>query len=217
MLRRKKGNSGPGLGAVSVDVTGWTPGQSDSSRQTWYQPGASLWLCYFPIPPDLPHAVGDYDALHRELERSAGQGDMAVIETDWVDVVQDVVAAQIVLKGRMAQGPATYIGSLIVPFADRSWVIRMQAVEGSPTGLRASLWLDSYLGQGGDLNVLESARPGEPAGGDATGGARRTPSDDLEWDDIVPGHPPSRVRAWLPTCRQNLRLDPEVLSLARFV
>jgi hypothetical protein len=35
----------------------------------------------------------------------------------------------------------TYIGSLIIPFAACSWVIRMQAVEGPPTGAREVVWL----------------------------------------------------------------------------
>jgi hypothetical protein len=45
----------------------------------------------------------------------------------------------------------TYIGSLIIPSAACSWVIRMQVVEGSPTGLREAVWLEKYLADGGDL------------------------------------------------------------------
>lgn len=216
MFRRRKGSSGPGLEAVSVDVTGWTPGDCDAFRKTWHQPGASLWLCHFPVPPDLPHAVGDSEALHEEFERSSAQDGMAVVEVSWVEGPHGLVIAQIVLKAVMPQGSVTYIGSLIVPFADCSWVIRMQAVEGSPTGLRETLWLERHLAQGGDLGEVGFARPVEQPGRSGAISVRRMPSDDAEWDDIVPQHPLSRVRAWLAICRQSLSLEPEVLSLAPF-
>jgi hypothetical protein len=207
----------PGIDGVVVDVTGWAEGKGDPSQRPWYQPGAALSLCYFPVAPDVTHAVRDDKALRAQFEESfAPQANMAVVEANWVDGPHDLVLAQIILKGMMPERRMTYIGSLIIPFAACSWVIRMQAVEGPPTGAREVVWLEKYLADGGDFEALGFVERDGPPNPDELVTVRRMPSDDAQWDTLFPQHPLSKVRAWLPECRQTFGVTPEVLALDRF-
>jgi hypothetical protein len=87
-----------------IDVTGWAEGEGDLSRRSWYQPGAALSLSYFPVAPDVTHAVRDDQALHAQFEESfAPQASMAIVEATWVDGPHDLVLAQIILKGMMPE------------------------------------------------------------------------------------------------------------------
>jgi hypothetical protein len=169
------------------------------------------------VAPDLTHAIRDDEALRAQFQGSfVQQASMAVVEASWVDGPHDLVLAQIILKGMMPERRMTYIGSLIIPFAACSWVIRMQAVEGSPTGIREAVWLEKYLADGGDIDALAFVKRDGPPSPDEPVTVRRMPSDDAQWDTLYPQHPLSRVRAWLPACRQTFGVTPEVLALERF-
>jgi hypothetical protein len=206
----------PGIDGVQVDSTGWTEGRTDLSEKSWHQPGAALSLSYFPLPPDLPHAVGDDEPLFAQFEELlAAEEGMAVVEAVWVDGPEDVSLAQILIKAAVPRG-MVYIGSLTAPFAACSWVAKMQALDEHPTGAREAIWLDRHLASGGDLNTLGFVERDGPPGPHEPVRVRRMPSDDPEWDDLVPRHPLSRVRAWLPSCRRSMAFSQEVLGLERF-
>jgi hypothetical protein len=115
------------------------------------------------VAPDVTHAVRDDKALRAQFEESfAPQANMAVVEANWVDGPHDLVLAQIILKGMMPERRMTYIGSLIIPFAACSWVIRMQAVEGPQRTPVKSFGLKSTLQTGATSKPSVSSSATDP-------------------------------------------------------
>ncbi len=111
----------------------------------------------------MTHAVRDDEALRAQFEQLIPQGNMAVVEASWVDGPHDFALAQIILKGTMPQGGMTYIGSLIVPFAACSWVIKMQGVEGSTRApVKWFGWKSTFEPGGTSIHLVLSTDPPTP-------------------------------------------------------
>jgi hypothetical protein len=170
-----------------------------------------LSLHYFGLAPDLPHPVGDDAALAGAFQQLPESG-LCLVEAEWTSGPQSVPMPRMILKSRQEGSGMTYLGSMIVAFARCSWVIKIQNIETGVTGVREAIWTDQYFKNGGTVEGLFamgwSDRPST--------GPRRLPSDDEEWDALVPQHPLSRVRRHLTHIRSGLELSPDTQRLAPF-
>ena len=88
-----------------------------------------------------------------------------------------------------------FVGSLTIPLADCSWVVKLQAVEGSITGLREALAADRALKERGLQSFQELMGTFDPY--------------DRQWDDIAPGDPLTAVRHYLDRLEASLQFGSE--------
>ena len=103
-----------------------------------------LSLHYFALPPDLP--AGPLDAgrlriFYRDMIVGAGGG---LVEVDTV-VAASVRGIRTVFKLRQTPSGMRYLGSLTLPFAAFSYVIKIEALEHGMTGLRDTLLYQRHL------------------------------------------------------------------------
>jgi hypothetical protein len=111
---------------------------------------------------------------------------------------------QIVKVPQQPSGMA-YIESIITPFRDCSYVIKMQCREVGITGVREAVLLDRMIAAG--MVDIEKLVQGDwPDLG----------FDDEEYDVEFPQHPLSRVRRGMRSIRESLKIDSELKALPPF-
>ena len=111
-----------------------------------------------------------------------------------------------------------YAGSCLIPRADFSYVVRFEAVESSPTGLKEAMILmtnKQYEGDPVSGKIMGWNRdPYDPAFDDT---AIYSAADDETHDAQFPEHPLARIRQHLRDLPQNITLDPMVLKSRPFL
>jgi hypothetical protein len=199
---------GPMISESSIDVplVGWH--SREGSEHTWISDvGDVLTLHYFSIPPDLPAALSDLDAIRRHYREVLG-GQGAIVETEAM-MLDTLPALRTIMK--IAQQPSgmTYVAGYTIPFRDCSFVARVQCVESGITGARdaaVAIKLDMHGSAGW------RADPYLPR---YRNSVLRNKSDDAEWDALFPNHPLSRARRHLEAL-SRLSLSADVKALAPF-
>lgn len=205
---------------LTVDTTSWIEVEGTETSRAWMRDGDSLWLHFFPIPPDLPRPVGDDTVLVDHFQRQIYNGPEGLVEARWTQGPGSMPVARIIVKSPQEPSGVSYFGSLIVPFQACSWVIRVEAAETGVTGIREAIWahkVSEAEGIGfqelhdrlGEENERLRSRYG-------ASGLSRLPADDEEWDEVVPDHPLSRVRRYLPSLASSIVIADKAQDLNPF-
>jgi hypothetical protein len=192
----------PSLNSLQFDATG------DDSRgeplpgrmRVWFTPGGDdISLYYCASPPDLPKAK-----TLEELRAFYTEGGENIVELSLMrlDGCQTVRKIQ-----KTPQRPTgmTYEGSLIIPFRDFSFTIKVQCMERGCTGQRESVLLERRMVTKG-MPVLDEDGVELPDWN----------PDDEGFDSEFPHHPVSRVRRILDRIAESVSLDGPIKSLPRF-
>jgi hypothetical protein len=217
VLRRKRDRDLPGLAAVSIDAFGWPKVASTDFVVQWRGEADQLSLNYFPVVPDVSRPPGDDLVLQEQLRAGEEAGGYALVEARWVQGPSGRPVARLILKMPQEGSGMGYVGSLILPFASCSWVVKLQCFEVGVTGMRESIWLNEHLSRGGSLEEAGIDTSAEPLGpDDPRPPVRRVPADDPEWDGLVPQHPLSRLRRGLPPLLESIKLSRAATRLAAF-
>lgn len=175
---------------------------------------------FFAIPPDLPSL--EYQELRRayeigpsEPDDDAGDAPEDEMSSPWrfsstvieLDVDLRIPTVRVLLRlplpeeGDRRHG---FLGSLTIPLAECSWVVKVLAVEGHTTGLRESTAFvtankeGAKNGQSHD-EIMATFNP-----------------YDRRWDTIVPGDPLSAVRDHLDRLQTSLQCRPEFYDQTPF-
>lgn len=176
---------------ISFDARGWREeGNVDTGVWVWYTPdGDGVGLFEFNIPPDLPLA----STLEKFRALSDEQAGAPHVELDFVEVAGRALVRRIVKTPQTPMG-MTYIGSLTVPFSDRSFVLKVQCAERGLTGQREAILFDQLVAEGvvrlTDGQVEGDWEPDHP-----------------RYDSEFPDHPVSRARRVLALLENSLVLD----------
>jgi hypothetical protein len=214
---RRRADPLPGLNAVRITTFGWDEVERTERGRVWAQGADILSLDYLPAKPTISGPVGDDAKLLEYFERYAAEDDVGVVEARWITAEHETPVTWMIAKAPMpAAHGCIYIGSLIVPFAACSWVAKIQSREVGYTGMREALWFDFQLRQSDSPEDTWAALTTKSDDGSNPRASRR-PSDDEAWDDIVPGHPLSRVRTQLlPQIAASIEISPAARRLAAF-
>jgi hypothetical protein len=70
---------------LTVDTTGWIEAEVSQTSRAWTREGDTLWLHYFPIPPDLPKVVGDDSVLVDQFQREVSSLPGGLVEAKWTE------------------------------------------------------------------------------------------------------------------------------------
>ncbi|MER5883992.1 hypothetical protein ABT160_09200 [Streptomyces sp. NPDC001941] len=191
---------------TSMDLAGFT--QHDAGVWTDEQ-GQVLSLHSFDLVPDLPAALDDLDTLRAELAISTAAAGAGLIEAG-PETVDGVPAVRQIVKVPHPQGHGlVFVGSVIVPKASCSIVIKVQAAESGTTGAREATVL-------AEVGPTEYFQP-HPYAAAVHGGLPYHVGDLAEWDEKFPDHPLTTVRRTLDRLVPTAALGEDFKALPSFV
>lgn len=190
--------------------------QQEDGYHTLYANAAGdfLSLHYFPIVPDIDAEVTDSDSLRAFYRHITARINGAMVEVDAVQLA-GLPAVRALLKLKVESGELAFVGSYTLPFADCSYVIKVESKEAGHTGTREGAVLAQMsptLDAGGKIPGWEQD-PYEP---DYKSGFMRNKSDDPQYDAQFPEHPLSKVRRYLEQLQHGVTIDASLHTLAPF-
>jgi hypothetical protein len=204
----------PSLDDLHIDVTGWTPESAEDAVRTWHRDsGDVLSTHFFALVPDVPAPLENIRAIRAAYREMLAEVGAAMVSVDVVDVAR-TRALQVILKAPQQPSGMTYVGSLTLPFAEFSFVIKAQSFEVGMTGLR-----DAMVFAKSGIHVVDGVAHGwmqDPYDPAYRAPLLRNQADDERWDSDFPDHPLSRCRAILRSLRETTRLGESVLRAPRF-
>ncbi|MFD3453076.1 hypothetical protein ACFWVC_12960 [Streptomyces sp. NPDC058691] len=186
------------------------PGYRQVAEHAWTDDhGDVISLHFFDLPPDIPAPLEEPVPLRQALAHVTAGAGGGLIEADVVQVA-GLPALRQVLKVPLPDRPSglAFLGSYTLPRAACSAVVKVQAFEAGPTGMREALVLAEL---GPEQYFL--AHPYAPG---LRGGLPFHRADAPEYDARFPGHPLTRVRTALAHLSGTLRADPDFAQLPPF-
>lgn len=211
-----KGDPKIGIRAVSFSTLGWKKRQQSDVEISWEHPSfpAVLSINYFELVPDVPY-TGTVDELrdfYRQLVIKGGNG---IIKVD-VTHIQELRCIETVFKLPLEGHGVQYIGALTIPFEDRSYVIKIQAIENGATGLREAMIVPRLMAEGAvsidDKTGSFIGWSADPYDKTITEGFLMNLAEAAHYDADFPEHPLSIVRVKLKEVIDSIRLSDELLQ-----
>jgi hypothetical protein len=183
------------LQSIAFDTTRYRAEGESADKRVWFTPdGDGVGLYFFNKPPDIPARLPSAAALRQLYENALREGPMQMAEFR-VETLDGVACIWMVLKTLQQPHGMTYLGSITIPFADFSFVLKMQCTERGVTGMReAALVLKGQMD--GSVTIAEDGK----FAGDWN-------PDDARHDVLFPHHPVSRLRREFTHIKQSLRID----------
>ncbi|MCX5380383.1 hypothetical protein [Streptomyces sp. NBC_00091] len=190
---------------TSLDLTGFTerePGVWTDER------GLVLSVHFFGLAPDLPAPLSEPDRLRHGLARSVASAGAGLIEAVVGEVDTVPAVRQLVKVPRPGGHGQVFLGSWTMPRAGCSAVVKVQAAEGSMTGIREAV----ILARTGPERYFAP----HPYGPGVEGGLPYHVADREEWDAEFPDHPLTLVRAALRRVTPTVILHDAFKALPPF-
>lgn len=172
--------------------------------------GLVLSVHFFPLVPDLPAPLHEFERLRTALAAGVGRHGGGLVEAV-PGTVHGVPAVRQLIKVRLpgaAHGQG-FLGSWTVPKAACSMVLKVQAAEGGLTGVREAMVLN-------EVGLDAYFRPHPYSSGEQFGGLPYHVADDERWDARFPDHPLTQVRAALNRITPTVTLDEHFRQLPPF-
>ena len=192
-------NVTPTLDAIRFDTTGYRSlGEPRPGIRAWHTPdGDGVGLYMFTLPPDLPRvdSIAGIRA-HYDGQLAKAGGKLVAVT---LPVAAGMPVVQVLSKTPQQPSGFTYVGAITFAFRDFSFVLKIQAEEKGPTGMREAILLDQRL-----------------AAGDTIDAARAYDTDAVDLDDSFPAHPISRARRVLAHLCRSVETDRAISSAPRF-
>jgi hypothetical protein len=207
----------PSLHALRFELTGWSPDAESEDEVRWTSAaGDVLSLHLISVAPELPaglEALSELRDFYRKMIVDAGGG---IVEVDVVAPADWRLVRTITKFPQRPTGMA-YIGSLTLPFAEFSYVIKVQCPEHAITGLRDTLLLSTLMPRDRDPETwVQEEWAGDPYDPKDRSRLRRNLSEDEQYDAEFPGHPLSRARRYLASILHSLEVDASLREAAPF-
>lgn len=196
----------------------WALQQEDERIATFRnEVGDVLTVNYFTAVPDIEAPIDDVDALRVFYRGTAEANGLALIETELAQLTA-LSAVRTLLKVRMHQTRGfAFVGAYTLPFADRSYVIKVESMERGVTGMREAAVMvlmgppkfDTATGEllGWNQDPYDSNYHAE---------FMRNQADDQKFDAQFPDHPLSKVRRYLKELESGVRADAAIYGLQPF-
>ena len=129
----------PNLKSLQLDLTGWTLDQEQEEESFRFdREGDALGVNLFNIKPDIPAPCNGPEGLRnyfRQLAHTEGGG---IVEVDVVHI-HNIACASLMIKMPQIPRGWTYLGGVVIPRQNFSFVIRIQCVEHGMTGGREAV------------------------------------------------------------------------------
>ena len=203
----------PSIDSIWLDTSGLHAESDTADQRCWLNDaGEPISVHFFDRPPDLPASPDDVELLTPWFRQVALQADLGLVELALVRV-DHILSLRVVLKSVLDQASGrgrTYQGSLILPFRDFSYVVKVHFREWGLTGAREAVVLSR---QADRKNWLEGfVDPSDPAPRHLA----RNRSEESQYDSLFPNHPLSRLRKFLDGLQASIRVGEEAKGLPLF-
>jgi hypothetical protein len=215
----------PSITSLHFDTTGWQAIRQSAQQIIWKNQGAGdvLSIEFFANRTELPfdlHDLGAIKAHHEQYSIKPNEG--AIVSVDLIslhglDVLRMIIKARNPQIAGFSPLGMTYLGSLMIPLADFSYVVKTQCFERGTTGMReAGVALTLYpqsSGHAGEAKAVDSVE--EMFADMSKKPVILTPADDERYDAMFPQHPLSRARTYLKHIEETMTMEPEVQTARR--
>ncbi|RKF30721.1 hypothetical protein BCY88_12730 [Paraburkholderia fungorum] len=179
--------------------------------------GDVLTINFFMAVPDIGAPIDDVDALRAFYRRTTEAAGLALVETELAQL-NTLSAVRTLFKARIEQIRGfAFVGSYTLPFADRSYVIKVQSIEQGVTGMREAAVM--VLMGPPEIDEVTGELVGwaqDPYDPDYRAAFMRNQADDQKFDAQFPDHPLSKVRRYLAELESAVRVDPAIHELQPF-
>ena len=199
--------------SIIIPDFNWEKEKEDKEIIHWVnaEQGIALSLNYFYSKPDIP-SISKIGQLRDYYRNQIVAHNGGLIQVDLV-ALKNYQAIKTIFKIPQQPKGVVYLGSLTIPFRDRSYVIKLQALELGMTGVRDAVILDRYLREG-KVNVDNWSA--DPYNSTYTKGTLMNKSEAPKYDAEFEDHPLTRIRKYLSEIEENIVFKPELVKLNRF-
>lgn len=209
LFKRKTSNDSyqPSLNSVTFDSRNYSlRGEPDPGKvRVWQTPESDLLgLYFFDLKPDLPDQAQSVDEIHSYYSSMASQSQIHLVEARLIRL-KEHIGTMVIVKAPQQPSGLTYVASLTIPFADFSYVFKVQCPERGSTGARETFLMMERLASG----KLSSQNLEDMTSTDWN-------PDSEEYDSRFPEHPLSRARLIVKHVAQSLKFDTEIKNYPAF-
>jgi len=198
--------------SISIPELGW-PREKEGNAVLWLNPEGSIAVSinFFDQAPDIPTIkdINNLQAFYRDLIISVNGGviEVELLKRQQFDLVRTIFKIPQPGRGML------YVGSLTIPFHTCSFVLKIQAIEAGPTGMREALIVDRLFKDG---TFEENTWAADPYDNEITLGTLMNKSEDQRYDVDFPDHPLTQVRNLLSQLEQEFTWETQLEKLPRF-
>ncbi len=211
-LQHWLGGTEPNLSYISFDTLGWPEYQRTPYQIQWRSqdlPG-QLSLNYFSNAPDLPNPLSDFEKLAHFYRQKLKNQQGGIIHIS-SGRTQDFRLIETLFKIPQKGHPGyIYVSSFTLPFADRSYVIKLQIQEYTHVGERERV-VEEGLRRDGLFDDKPWSQDPYDLGYEGTHLMNR--SEEPRFDLFFPDHPLSQVRQFMLRIQHSLSFAPELSQL----
>jgi hypothetical protein len=210
----------PLIGSIKFDTTGWTLDQESSDVTKWSNDkNQYLSLHFFEESPDIPCRLDNLDGLRSAYRNGLTHSGGALISVDRVQA-GGMDCIKLLFKTKKPDHGMVYVGSLTFPFADFSYVVKVQCAESGVTGMRDAIVMDQLMAVGvvslDPQTKVVAGWSSDPYDPEFRADFLRNQSDDEAYDAQFPEHPLSEVRGSLARIIDSIAADDAVLKSSKF-
>ena len=208
---------------IRLDERGWKLREKNSGEKVWENTsGDVLSLHFYDKTPDIPFALSEIDGLRRFYRSIFAESGGGMLKLETVDLQGCAVIESL---GKVPKQPSgmIYVGSLTIPFRDKSYVVKLQCAERGISGIRDSSVFalhakfdDDEAADEADFDPLKGWAK-DPYDETFTGGILMNLSEDEQYDAKFPDHPLSRIRKYMKEIKQTISFDEKLFDLPKFV
>lgn len=202
------------LHSISITDLGWPVAKHDQQIIQWKNPEQTVAVSinFFDLPPDIP-ASKDIQVIRDFYRNMVSRANGGIIDVSLCQLQQHT-AIHTLLKLPQEPRGTMYLACLTLPFKNCSYVLKVQAVEAGPTGMREAFIADRLLNtQGRDALSNWAADPYDPHFQE---GALMNMSEQPIHDASFPKHPLTIARQLILQIQSGFQQAPEIDRLLPF-
>jgi len=204
---------------VRLDEDGWRLREKSSELKVWENSsGDVLSLNFFDKEPDIPFALSEIDGLRKFYRNLIAESGGGILKLETVEL-GGLTAIETLCKLPKQPSGMIYVGSLTIPFREKSYVVKLQCTEQGITGMREAVFFASraHFDEDGeeDFDPFKGWAK-DPYDETFTDGVLMNLSEDEQYDEKFPNHPLSRVRRYLKEIKQTISFDEKLFDLPKF-
>lgn len=200
---------------ISIPDFGWTKEKETESIIQWINPDEAMALSvnFFPAKPDIP-TMKDIEQVRQFYRNNIVQVNGGLIQVDFMDF-SGVAGIKTIFKIPQESTGTTYLASCTIPFANYSYVVKIQAPELGIIGFRETAISDRLIKE----KVIESKENGwlcDPYDVDFKGGTPMNKSENSQYDSQFPSHPLTLARKFIDQVATQIKFYTEVYKVKSF-
>lgn len=214
LFRKQKAN----IHSIGITDLGWTTVQNNTSIIQWVNPAQTIAVSvnFFDLPPDIP-TVKDIHLLRSFYRNNISGVNGGIIEVD-LSQQDHLTIIKTLFKIPQAGAGITYLASLTLPFKTCSYVLKVQAAETGPTGMRETLIMNQLLASqpSASMEQILSEWSVDPYDPEFKEGNLMNKSEDEGHDASFPNHALTQARKIIAQIKNDIKTGPEIGKLLPF-